>query len=496
MTRMSHLHLAAMAALCLSVCTPTSALAAPSAAKTKTKAKATSTSTSTKRKAAPKPANVEKSLRRAYQKEFMYLEAEKAALQKRLTETDAQAARRREQANAEFAALEAKVMDMTLRADRLEHQLTTGGRKDESEAEAMDALRGMLNRVLATPIDDDAAVSETQLKEAFASVESSLDNRSALRRHTGVFFDEKGTKVEGELLHLGAVASWGQARGRAGVLAPAGGKQLKVWTATGKHDVSSALFSEQRPSSVGLFLYESLDAAVDPRPQKTVMEFIAAGGAVAWVIVGAGALVVVLSVLRAMTLLWLSRGGRSDLDEVLARLSSGAMDAATDAAKAGVGSMGRVLHAALDSVGLDAEARANRIDEKILQEMTVIDRFGSMILVLAAVAPLLGLLGTVTGMIATFDTITEFGTGDPKLLSGGISEALITTELGLCVAIPALLLGNLLSGFGERLKRGLEAGALQVANRTDHVTPTQPLDVPLMSMTSADLDDDLRVAVQ
>ncbi len=71
--------------------------------------------------------------------------------------------------------------------------------------------------------------------------------------------------------------------------------------------------------------------------------------------------------------------------------------------------------------------------------------------VLAAVSPLLGLLGTVTGMIETFQSITLFGTGDPKLMSGGISQALVTTQLGLAVAIPLVLLHSLLTGRVNRL---------------------------------------------
>ena len=71
--------------------------------------------------------------------------------------------------------------------------------------------------------------------------------------------------------------------------------------------------------------------------------------------------------------------------------------------------------------------------------------------VLAAVSPLLGLLGTVTGMIETFQSITLFGTGDPKLMSGGISQALITTQLGLAVAIPLVLFHSLLTGRVNRL---------------------------------------------
>ena len=102
--------------------------------------------------------------------------------------------------------------------------------------------------------------------------------------------------------------------------------------------------------------------------------------------------------------------------------------------------------------------------ESILNESTSLDRFGNFILVLAAVAPLLGLLGTVTGMIATFDIITTHGTGDPKLLSGGISEALVTTMLGLVVAIPLLLLGNLMGGWAQNIKDSMEQSALHIVN--------------------------------
>jgi biopolymer transport protein ExbB len=75
------------------------------------------------------------------------------------------------------------------------------------------------------------------------------------------------------------------------------------------------------------------------------------------------------------------------------------------------------------------------------------------------VAPLLGLLGTVTGMIITFQAITLFGTGDPKLMAGGISQALVTTVLGLCVAIPTVLLHTVASSPARRLSQILEEQA-------------------------------------
>jgi biopolymer transport protein ExbB len=81
----------------------------------------------------------------------------------------------------------------------------------------------------------------------------------------------------------------------------------------------------------------------------------------------------------------------------------------------------------------------------------------SWLAVTTSAAPLLGLLGTVTGMIHTFQVITQHGVGDAKILAGGISEALITTEAGLCVAIPALLLHALLSRSAKHLEASLES---------------------------------------
>jgi len=93
----------------------------------------------------------------------------------------------------------------------------------------------------------------------------------------------------------------------------------------------------------------------------------------------------------------------------------------------------------------DLEALEMTLDEAVLKELPQLERGLSLIKLLAAVAPLLGLLGTVTGMIATFQSITLFGTGDPKLMAGGISQALITTVLGLVAAIPLLFMHNFLN---------------------------------------------------
>jgi len=128
------------------------------------------------------------------------------------------------------------------------------------------------------------------------------------------------------------------------------------------------------------------------------------------------------------------------------------------------GAPARVAKATLRNVEKDRDHIEDIVAENILNESNKIDRFGSFVMVIAAVAPLLGLLGTVSGMIATFDMITEHGTGDPKMLSGGISEALLTTMFGLIVAIPLLLLGNLIGGWAQRIKDAMEQSALHIVN--------------------------------
>ena len=100
------------------------------------------------------------------------------------------------------------------------------------------------------------------------------------------------------------------------------------------------------------------------------------------------------------------------------------------------------------------------------QESLAMRHIGT-ILILAAVAPLLGLLGTVTGMITTFDVISEFGTGNARALASGISEALVTTQSGLVVAVPGMLLGALLYRQAERMQHRMELFCIGLQEKTD-----------------------------
>lgn len=104
------------------------------------------------------------------------------------------------------------------------------------------------------------------------------------------------------------------------------------------------------------------------------------------------------------------------------------------------------------------------LDETVMHTVSLLDNYLAVIQILAGIAPLLGLLGTVTGMITTFDIIAGFGTGNARAMAGGISEALITTQSGLLVAIPGLYMSSFLKRRAEILKQRLSSVGLYLLN--------------------------------
>ena len=139
------------------------------------------------------------------------------------------------------------------------------------------------------------------------------------------------------------------------------------------------------------------------------------------------------------------------------------------------GPIGRMLSAGVAHLGEPRELIEEVMYETVLTARLKMQRFLPFIAICAASAPLLGLLGTVTGIISTFKLITVFGSGDVKTLSGGISEALITTEFGLIIAIPSLLIHAFLSRKARAIVGRMETAAMAFVI------------APLSSLTAADL---------
>ncbi len=128
--------------------------------------------------------------------------------------------------------------------------------------------------------------------------------------------------------------------------------------------------------------------------------------------------------------------------------------------KVGNNPLGRVIKVAHDHPTVDVEGLELKLGEAIMKETPKLNAMLPFLKIIAVVAPLLGLLGTVTGMIITFQAITLYGAGDPKLMAGGISTALVTTVLGLCVAIPMVFLHTLVATRARRLTQILQEEAI------------------------------------
>lgn len=162
-----------------------------------------------------------------------------------------------------------------------------------------------------------------------------------------------------------------------------------------------------------------------------------------------GYCIIVLGFIGLFIAIWRLIGLSGDSRRVAAQLKRDT--ASTD------NPLGRVLAAYESNVKADTETIELKLSEAALKEMPGLTKGLLFIKVVSAVAPLMGLLGTVTGMIKTFQVITLYGAGDPKMMAGGISQALMTTVLGLVVAIPMVLLHTIVSGQSRKIVNILQS---------------------------------------
>jgi len=190
------------------------------------------------------------------------------------------------------------------------------------------------------------------------------------------------------------------------------------------------------------------------KARESLGEHLEKGGAVGYLILALGAVALVLTAFKCREILSFKMAAPRQVDLVLGELARGDTAAATQEARKVEGVAGEMLATGVEHAGEKRGLLEELLFEKILKVRPSLERFLPFLAITAAAAPLLGLLGTVTGMIKTFQLLTLFGTGDAKSLSSGISEALVTTELGLMVAIPTLILHGALTRMAKR-KLGL-----------------------------------------
>jgi biopolymer transport protein ExbB len=412
-------------------------------------------------------------LAEAYKKEFAFLSAQKRDLSARLAATRGELERDRARLEGEVTALENQVAATRGEADELTDQMAQSEREAESNAANSELLLATFEQAQASLagikvdlVQDEAYVAATdaaKLERLYSEGQRKLVEFSRVRTEPGKYFLPNGNQVDGNIVYVGNVAAYGVSPQGSGVLAPAGAGQFKLWSVPST-EVAEALAKGANPPTLKVYLYETLGAAASEPQVKTFWGEMQKGGAIGYVILLLGALALGAAILRAFFL----RNAGARVDRIMDRtgplVKQHRIAEAIDGCKQDKGSAARVITATLRNIGREREHLEDIISESILHESSHLNRFGTFITMIAAVAPLLGLLGTVTGMIQTFDVITEFGTSDPKLLSGGIAIALVTTEQGLMVAIPCLLIGNLLNGWAESIKDDMEKAALKIIN--------------------------------
>jgi biopolymer transport protein ExbB len=219
---------------------------------------------------------------------------------------------------------------------------------------------------------------------------------------------------------------------------------------------------EQAPTSSAVLTGSSQPFAIDPSRgtlleqlgnEPGLSERFAQGGPVGKVIAGLLLVGILIGVVRGLSLLQVQARIRAQLKQPQ---------------QPGNNPLGRVLQVYREDKTLNVEALELRLLESIVDEQQQLERGLSLIKLFAALAPMLGLLGTVTGMIETFQTITQFGNADPRVMAGGISMALVTTVLGLIAAMPLLLLHNILSSQAGNISAVIEKqGIGLVAERAE-----------------------------
>jgi biopolymer transport protein ExbB len=283
-----------------------------------------------------------------------------------------------------------------------------------------------------------------ELEHLWFTLQQEMTAQGEVKRFPGEVINLDGTVRETEILRVGPFTTLADG-------------QFVRYSGNGRY----ADLGRQPPARFGDAADDLLDgdagelvaAPVDPSrgailnlflQMPTLMERINQGGIVGYIIILLGFVGVGIAVERItrLTLTW-----RAVKDQLASGQASGDTP------------LGRVWAAYQSNNSADVETLELKLDDAILREMPALEKHLSLLKLLSGVAPLMGLLGTVTGMILTFQAITLFGTGDPKLMAGGISQALITTVLGLVVAIPILLLHSVAATRSREIVQILEEQA-------------------------------------
>lgn len=294
-----------------------------------------------------------------------------------------------------------------------------------------------------------------------------IERTGEVTRTMGSIIDRDGKTVEAEILVLGPFTAAYWLDGEVGFLRySSAGRNLYALSTLPPGRMQKKLQRYMAGETLSVPMDIGRGAALQQLSHHlSLWEQVEKGGVIVWPILAIFIIGLLIVIERVLFIL----RKRLDSDQFMRKLSGAAQQSNWQECESFCNSylkkpVVRVIKAGLQCRELEREEMENVLQEAILKEIPPMERFLSTLGMLAAIAPLLGLLGTVTGMIDTFHIITLHGTGDPRLMSGGISEALVTTMLGLGVAIPLMLAQTLLNRSVEKEIGTMEEKGVALVN--------------------------------
>mgnify|MGYP006282324491 CR=1 FL=1 len=406
--------------------------------------------------------------------------------------------------SSELSTLEDKLLEVRKEYDRV-LRIRDGRTLDVSNLKAQIKSREEQNKFLVNLLDEYARNLETRLhiseaqryQQRFSSNQNTaLDSNASLDQAFGARFDTLRMSFERLREALGGASFAGAAadpsgvihQGRFAVFGPVayfasddGSIEGLADTKLGSNEPAIIPFPPGVDSGIGrLVAGEPARMPLDPtmgsaiqvaEETDTLGDEIAKGGAVMFPLLGLAGVSLLIGLYKWIRFLGIQRVSERQMELIMSDVNAHRIDAARAKAKAIRGPIGKMLNAAIRQLGAPRELIEEIIYERLLEAKSRLNSLLPFISITAAAAPLLGLLGTVTGMINTFKLITIFGTGDAQTFSSGISEALITTKWGLIVAIPSLLLYAFLSRRAKSVLDDMEKASVVFMNMLPEQTP-------------------------
>ncbi len=386
-------------------------------------------------------------------------QAEIAALKKSAKAAKASAARRVAELKAVIAGQEKELEKLAKEQQNLEKKSRLALHKlNELAGVVRTSARDLANMLENSPVSGDLPgrlepvrkiLKETAypgMTEIVTVADLYLDEMRAsaeIRRSQASFVGLDGRRASGRIVRLGALSTIYQdaADGSCGYAVFGSENDALLAVSKPSWRVSKNLKKFIAGESESVYLdFSGGDAVRRLALTPSSWERLLSGGILVWPILLVGLVALIFSLERFFFLSRVKSNTDKVMGSIIQLVAAGDFQRCMELLENKKGPVFRVLAAGLGARRAARDVLENVLEEAILKELPRLEKCLPTLQVLAAIAPLLGLLGTVTGMINTFQVITVYGAGDPRMMSGGISEALVTTKLGLTVAIPIILL--------------------------------------------------------